>query len=166
MWTLEVVWCNLWIQLVLKVDYMIIHDLNPRCRLCGRILLQWEEENGDLCYACLHGIPSESPPWHTDPQLSCIVAHVGNLLTKCIAVARIMPVLTAEIRDGEEGSHTSRLNSWKHLGRNMVSQKSLTQAAMSGVALSILFAVSNGLSTYILPDGQTLNEWVETKVGA
>jgi len=48
----------------------------------------------------------------------------------------------------------------------MVSQKSLTQAAMSGVALSILFAVSNGLSTYVLPDGQTLNEWVETKVGA
>jgi hypothetical protein len=48
----------------------------------------------------------------------------------------------------------------------MVSQKSLTQAAMSGVALSFLFAVSNGLSTYILPDGQTLNEWVETKVGA
>ena len=46
----------------------------------------------------------------------------------------------------------------------MINQKSLSNAAMSGVALSILFAVSNGLSTYILKDGQTLRAWVQTKV--
>ena len=39
-------------------------------------------------------------------------------------------------------------------------------AAYAGIGLSILFAVSNGLSTYVLPDGQTLNEWVDAKVSA
>jgi len=48
----------------------------------------------------------------------------------------------------------------------MVTQKSLTAAAMSGVGLAILFALMNGVSTYILPDNQTLDQWVTTKVGA
>jgi len=48
----------------------------------------------------------------------------------------------------------------------MVTQKSLTTAAMGGVSLAILFALVNGVSTYILADGQTLDQWVTTKVGA
>jgi len=48
----------------------------------------------------------------------------------------------------------------------MVTQKSLTAAAMSGVSLAILFSLINAVSTYILPEGQDLDAWVTSKVGA
>jgi len=48
----------------------------------------------------------------------------------------------------------------------MPSTKSITAAAMSGVGLAILFALMNGLSTYILPDGQTIDTWTTSKVSA
>ena len=62
--------------------------------------------------------------------------------------------------------YQSWLNTCLHKGKSMVTQKSLTAAAMSGVGLAILFALMNGVSTYILPDNQTLDQWVTTKVGA
>jgi hypothetical protein len=48
----------------------------------------------------------------------------------------------------------------------MVSAKSLQSAAMSGIALSILFAVCNGLFTYVSPNNETIATWVDSKVGA
>ena len=44
--------------------------------------------------------------------------------------------------------------------------KGFQRAAWSGIGLALLFGVVNGLSTHVLKDGSTLNEWVDSKVGA
>ena len=50
-----------------------------------------------------------------------------------------------------------------------INQKSLGRAAMSGIALAVLFAVVNGVSSWVLSDDAgpiTLETWVDNKVGA
>ena len=44
--------------------------------------------------------------------------------------------------------------------------KGFQRAAWSGIGLALLFGVVNGLMTHVLNDGQTLDEWVSSKVGA
>jgi hypothetical protein len=46
-----------------------------------------------------------------------------------------------------------------------VNQASITKAAMAGVGLSILFGIVNGLSTWIMKDGQTIEQWATSTVG-
>tara|TARA_B110000285_G_scaffold234253_2_gene310565 strand:- start:1531 stop:1677 length:147 start_codon:yes stop_codon:yes gene_type:complete len=48
----------------------------------------------------------------------------------------------------------------------MPSIKGASAAAASGVGLAIMLSIMNGLSTYILPDGQTIQQWVNAKVSA
>lgn len=40
------------------------------------------------------------------------------------------------------------------------------RSMMAGFGLALTFAIINGLSTYIIKDGATLEDWVDTKVGA
>ena len=45
-----------------------------------------------------------------------------------------------------------------------VNTRGITAAAMSGIGLALALSVINGLSTYVLPEGQTIQQWTLGKV--
>ena len=45
-----------------------------------------------------------------------------------------------------------------------VNTKGVAAAAMSGIGLALALSVINGISTYVLPEGQTIQQWTLGKV--
>ena len=46
-----------------------------------------------------------------------------------------------------------------------VNQSTIMKAVYSGAGICILFSVVNAVSTWILKDGQTIEEWATSTVG-